>query len=70
MGYLGNEGYLVVWRDESLQAEVSADKFGQVLGVEEKADSLAFESTQGFIGRNWFGPFLFAAKRRFLINSC
>jgi hypothetical protein len=70
MGYLGNAGYLVLWRDESLQAEVSADKFGQALGVEEKGDSLAFESFQGFIGRDWFGPFLFAAKRRFLINSC
>jgi hypothetical protein len=70
MAYLGNNGYLVVWRDESLQAEVSTDKFGQVLEMEENADSLAFESSQGFIGRDWFGPFLFAAKRRFLINSC
>ena len=70
MGYLGNGGYLVVWRDESLHTEVSADKFGQVLGVKEKDHSLAFEPSQGFIGRDWFGPFLFAAKRRFLINSC
>jgi hypothetical protein len=71
MAYLGDSGYLVVWKEDTLPEEVWSEKIGQLLGVvAEKEDTLAFESSRGFIGRNWFGPFLFAARSRFLLNSC
>ena len=73
MAYIGDDGFFAAWAAGTL----TGDKLSQtsVLLLGESADqgvqeSMAPESTRGFIIQDWFGPFLLGPASRFVRGRC
>jgi len=76
MAYIGDDGFFAAWAAGTL----TGDKLSQtsVLLLGDSADSsdqgeqesMAPESTRGFIIQDWFGPFLLGPASRFVRGRC
>lgn len=73
MAYIGNEGYLAMWKAGALKDDALAESCVYLLGGGEETEENAQRSTEdsrGFIIQDWFGPFLLGPQSRFLRGRC
>lgn len=73
MAYLGPEGYLAAWVAGALQDDALAESCIHLLEsspIPEEEEAQAAEPSQGFIIRDWFGPFLLGPPSRFMRGRC
>lgn len=72
MAYIGKEEYSPIWLPESLPEEILATSNIEVFHAEVDRGSVPDpeESNFGFIGHDWFGPFLLSPPSRFLRGEC
>ena len=72
MAYIGNEGYLAMWKLGALEDDALADSCVYLLGEEEPQEGApsSDDGSRGFIIQDWFGPFLLGPQSRFLRGRC
>lgn len=74
MAHIGNDWYLAAWTDTVLTGEKLSETSVLLLGEQEgepgEPGSTGPGPAQGFIIRDWFGPFLLGPVSRFVRGRC
>ena len=72
MAYIGKEDYSPIWLPESLPEEILATTAVEIFHAEVDRGNVADpeEPNFGFIGHDWFGPFLLSPPTHFLRGEC
>lgn len=73
MAYIGPEVYLAAWVAGVLKEDTLSESCIHLLGSAdspEEGEVPASEPSQGFIIRDWFGPFLLGPPSRFMRGRC
>jgi hypothetical protein len=72
MAYIGKEDYSPVWLPEPLPEEIMAVCPTEIFHAEEDPGDAPDpeEPNLGFIGQDWFGPFLLSPPTRCLRGQC
>jgi hypothetical protein len=72
MAYLDRDEYILFWLKAALGEEVPAGAPNHLMAsaAEPQAAVIDSESLQGYIIRDWFGPFLLAPSSRCLRGRC
>ncbi len=71
MANLDRDEYIPVWLPHWLPDEVLEEVYTGILAATERnSQSMAEDHTDGYIIRDWFGPFLLSPPTRFSRGRC
>uniref|UniRef100_A0A7C3V9Y1 Uncharacterized protein n=1 Tax=Desulfobacca acetoxidans TaxID=60893 RepID=A0A7C3V9Y1_9BACT len=74
MAHIGNDWYLAAWADDILTGDKLSQTSVLLLGEQEgetgETGGMGSDPAQGYIIRDWFGPFLLGPVSRFVRGRC